>query len=101
MLSAVCAIFTNCGQAGTLALATVSYPADIRGTAVGWAYAVGKIGNILAPLAGGYVLTLGWSVSKICSVNSLVGLFCAAMVLILGLHLSSTAQYRDKAAAAA
>lgn len=83
LLSVACGFFINGSQAGTIALTTVSYPPDIRGTAVGWGYAVAKIGNVLAPAAGGYLLTAGWSVSRICTVNAFVGLFCAAVILIL------------------
>jgi AAHS family 4-hydroxybenzoate transporter-like MFS transporter len=94
LLSAACGFFINGSQAGAVAIATVSYPPDIRGTAVGWAYGVAKIGNIVAPAAGGYLLTMGWSVSRICSTNALVGLFCAALILILRGRTAAAARFR-------
>jgi MFS transporter, AAHS family, 4-hydroxybenzoate transporter len=83
ILSVVCGICINGSQTGTLAVATLSYPADIRGTAIGWTYAVAKIGAMLAPLVGGVLLSKNWSVSQICSLNALVGIFTAGMLLIL------------------
>ena len=83
ILSVICGICINGSQTGTLAVATLSFPADIRGTAIGWTYAVAKIGAMLAPLVGGIMLSRNWSVSQICSVNALVGLFTAAILVIL------------------
>lgn len=82
-LSVVCGICINGSQTGTLAVATLSYPADIRGTAIGWTYAVAKIGAMLAPIIGGALLNKNWGVSQICSVNALVGFFIVGMLLIL------------------
>ncbi len=88
ILSVICGICINGSQTGTLAIATLSYPADIRGTAIGWTYAVAKIGAMLAPLVGGILLSKNWSVSQICSVNALVGFFTAGMLFILQKRVS-------------
>lgn len=88
ILSVVCGICINGSQTGTLAVATLSYPADIRGTAIGWTYAVAKVGAMLAPVIGGVLLSKNWSVSQICSVNAMVGLFIAGMLLILQRRVS-------------
>ncbi|SDO98226.1 MFS transporter [Desulforhopalus singaporensis] len=88
ILSVVCGIFINGSQTGTLAVATLSYPADIRATAIGWAYAVAKIGAMMAPVAGGYMLAAEWPVTKICSANALMGFFTAVMVFLLHYQLS-------------
>jgi len=98
LLSVICGICINGSQTGTLAVATLSYPSDIRATGLGWAYAVAKIGAMLAPLAGGFLLSRNWSVSQLCSVNALVGLFTAGVLVILqkqqavqALHVRETA----------
>jgi len=46
-------------------------------------------------LAGGYLLTMGWTVSRICSTNSVVGLFCAVLVLVLGGRVAANARYQE------
>jgi AAHS family 4-hydroxybenzoate transporter-like MFS transporter len=87
-MSVVAGFFVNGSNTGLLALCTVSYPADIRGTAIGWAYAVAKFGGMLAPLVGGLLLTMGWSVTQICSANALVALFVVLLILILQRRLA-------------
>ncbi|GAA0943003.1 aromatic acid/H+ symport family MFS transporter [Pseudonocardia zijingensis] len=38
------------------------YPVDMRATGLGWALGVGRLGAILGPLYGGFVLSSGWGV---------------------------------------
>jgi AAHS family 4-hydroxybenzoate transporter-like MFS transporter len=96
LLSVICGFFINGSQAGAMALATVSCPADVRGTAVGWVYAVGKTANAFSAVAVGYLLTLGWNVSRICGTNALIGLFCAALILILHGRVAAAKRYQER-----
>ncbi len=98
LLAAACGFFIGGGQAGLVALAPALYPTDIRGTALGWAYAIGKLGNALAAAAGGYLLGMGWSVSKVCSINAFVGLFCAALILMLRGRAAASARFQREPA---
>lgn len=83
LLSVICGICINGSQTGTLAIATLAYPTDIRATGIGWAYAIAKIGAMLAPLAGGYMLGRGWSVAQLCNVDALVGIFIVGVLMLL------------------
>jgi len=76
-------MFTNGSNSGLLAAATIAYPPAIRGTGTGWAYAIAKIGAMLAPAVVGIMLATGWSVAQICNGNALVALLVAAIVIIL------------------
>ena len=98
-MSVVCGICINGSQTGTLAVTTVSYPSDIRGTGIGWAYAVAKIGAMGAPAIGGVMLSRNWSVSRICSVQALVGIFVSIVILLLELQVAAVARRARKAAA--
>lgn len=91
VMSVIMGIFVFGGNSGLVALATVSYPLDIRASGIGWAYAVGKVGSLLAPIAGGFVLSLNWSVSTICGVNGLAALFITVAIIILQRHLQAAA----------
>jgi MFS transporter, AAHS family, 4-hydroxybenzoate transporter len=44
------------GQTGSNALAAEFYPTAIRSTGVGWALGIGRIGSILGPFVGGWLL---------------------------------------------
>ncbi len=97
IMSVVMGLFVFGGNSGIVALATVSYPLDIRASGIGWAYAVGKIGSLLAPMVGGVVLSLNWSVSRICAVNALAALFITVAIVILQKHLSAAAARNSQA----
>jgi AAHS family 4-hydroxybenzoate transporter-like MFS transporter len=77
----------------------VFYPVDVRASGIGWAYAVAKVGGMLAPAVGGWMLLQNWTVSEICSSQALVGLFVAAIVLALSITAGAAAR-SEKAAAA-
>jgi MFS transporter, AAHS family, 4-hydroxybenzoate transporter len=52
----VAGFFVIGGQAGSNALAADFYPTAIRSTGVGWALGIGRIGSILGPFVGGWLL---------------------------------------------
>jgi AAHS family 4-hydroxybenzoate transporter-like MFS transporter len=43
------------GQVALIALSAIFYPPGLRATGAGWASGVGRMGAVLAPLAGGFV----------------------------------------------
>lgn len=69
------------GSIGQSALAVALYPAELRPTGVGWAAALGRIGSIVGPAAGGAMLSLGWPASDIVLTAVLP---TAAAILVLG-----------------
>jgi AAHS family 4-hydroxybenzoate transporter-like MFS transporter len=73
-----------------MALCTVSYPLDIRGSGLGWAYAIGKIGSMVEPMVGGVCISLKWGPGQICGVNGVAALVVTAAILILWKHVAST-----------
>ena len=93
-LSVICGFFINGSSAGLLAVTTISYPVDIRGSGIGWAYAVSKIGAMAAPAMGGFLLSRSWGVNQICSTNALVGLGVAAIILALQGYVAAVARGR-------
>jgi len=75
--------FVNGGNASLMGLSSSMYPAEMRATGIGWAYGVGKIGSVLAPVIGGLYLSMNWSVFKVSFVSGITALVIAAFVLIL------------------
>ncbi|MBT2533817.1 aromatic acid/H+ symport family MFS transporter [Arthrobacter sp. ISL-48] len=76
-------VLAGVGTHGTqcLVIAAVAshYPAHLRGTALGWALGVGRIGAVAAPQAGGLLLAAGLGVSS----NFLAFAAAAAVAAIL------------------
>ena len=88
--------FINGANGGLVGLCTFSYPVDVRGTGVGWAYAIGKVGSLFGPVVGGYLIDMKWSVSEICIWNSFVGLILAGGIIILHQHIKAVSAQRSE-----
>jgi MFS transporter, AAHS family, 4-hydroxybenzoate transporter len=94
-ISIVCVVmgfFVIGGNSGLMGLATVSYPSDIRGSGIGWAYGVSKIGSLLSPAFGGLLLSQGWSSPQICTTNAVAALVVVVVVFILQKHVTNAAK---------
>jgi AAHS family 4-hydroxybenzoate transporter-like MFS transporter len=91
-MSLICGAFINASNGGLLALATLFYPVEVRSSGIGWAYAVAKVGAMLAPAVGGFMLVRNWSVPQICSSQALVGVLVAAIVLALSITAGAAAR---------
>jgi AAHS family 4-hydroxybenzoate transporter-like MFS transporter len=88
IVSVVSGFFIFASNSGVMALGTITYPVDIRTTGLGWAYAVGKVGSMIAPMIGGWCIAQKWSVSQICSVNGLAAVVVMVCVIALWKHLN-------------
>ena len=87
-LSVLCGLFINGTVSGLVALVTLSYPVDITGSAVGWAYAIGRSGSTVAPLIGGIFIGLNWTVFEICGSNAVGALIIVGIIAILVAHFA-------------
>lgn len=76
LISGMFLSFFNLGAWGALyAYTPEQYPAIIRGTGVGMAAAVGRIGGIFGPLLVGFLLTAGYDIGYIFAI------FCGAIII--------------------
>jgi AAHS family 3-hydroxyphenylpropionic acid transporter len=83
-LSAVgCGLFIVGGQSALYGLAAIYYPAEMRGTGVGAAVAVGRIGSFAGPLLAGFLLSLGQSATIVIGSSIPVILIAAISALML------------------
>jgi len=91
----VVSIFTgmlvNGGNSSLMGLASAVYPSEARATGIGWAYGIGKIGSLIAPVIGGLYLSRNWSVFKICAINGSSALVIAVIVIILQRYMRASA----------
>ncbi len=73
------------GFVGLYAVAARMYPTEFRATGVGYAMGAGRVGSIVGPLLGGYLIGAGLSISS----NFLVFAIPAALAGIITWRLSS------------
>jgi AAHS family 4-hydroxybenzoate transporter-like MFS transporter len=74
------------GQNGSHALSSEYYPTAIRATGVGWALGVGRIGSIVGPLIGGYLLTQRGGAREVlwmAAVPAVVATIAAATIAVI------------------
>src|SRR5438094_5126847 len=73
------------GQTVSNALSADYYPTAIRATGVGWCLGIGRVGSILGPILGGFLLSYGGSTRRVfwaAAVPALIATFAAMAVSI-------------------
>ena len=88
----VAGAFVAGAQAGLIALAASAYPTALRSTGLGWALGVGRIGSIVGPLVGGYLIAAGIGPERLFAVAAMPALVSAVAMLLLARHAHTIAQ---------
>ena len=84
-------------QGGLSAVAATFYPTSIRSTGIGWCLGIGRIGSIVGPMIGGFMLKLDWTPREILLAGSIPAL-CAAAATFASLRLRSHSPSAQKEA---
>ncbi len=71
------------GLTATLPIATGIYSSSVRASGVGAALAVGRIGSIVGPVAGGYLISTQWPLSAMFGVAALPAIVACLTILAL------------------
>ena len=71
------------GFVGLYAVATRLYPTEFKTTGVGWAIGMGRVGGILAPLIGGFLISVGLSMSANFFIFSIPALFASVLAYFM------------------
>jgi len=98
MLAIACVLsgfFIFGANSAVVALGALSYPVDIRATGIGWAYAIGKVGTMIAPVVGGYCIAWKWSVMTICATNGLMAVIVMSAVYGVWRQISAPAGQKE------
>lgn len=76
--------FQTGGQGGLNTYITQVYSPRMRSTALGWAGGAGRVGGIVAPLAGGFALAQHFSLHLTLGMAAILPLSVALLALLLG-----------------
>ncbi|VVE18412.1 3-(3-hydroxy-phenyl)propionate transporter MhpT [Pandoraea nosoerga] len=87
----LCGVFLGGVQSVLFALAGQVYPTHVRGTGIGAAVAVGRLGSILGPLIAGLLFSAGSSASMLVVSSIPVVIVAALGLLIVTGHLNRNA----------
>jgi len=71
-------------QIGAYALIGSVYPTHLRSTGVGTVLGIGRVGSVLGPLAGGWMLHSGWPIPLIFAAVAVPGLISAGGIWLTG-----------------
>jgi len=74
--------FQTGGQGGLNTLVTHVYPPRMRSTALGWAGGAGRVGGIVAPIAGGFALAQHFSLQLTLALAATLPLAVALLMLL-------------------
>jgi AAHS family 4-hydroxybenzoate transporter-like MFS transporter len=71
-------------QVGLTALSAITYPVAMRSTGLGWGLGIGRIGSIVGPAVGGWLLATAAnprSVYVVCVVPVVIGMAAVALLM--------------------
>lgn len=85
-LAALAGLGTGGAQLALNAIAARCYPTRIRSTGVGWAFAVGRVGAIVGPLLGGWLLHNAVSQATLFAIAAIPAFIAAAATALLARH---------------
>jgi AAHS family 4-hydroxybenzoate transporter-like MFS transporter len=83
------------GSSGLLSVAILIYPSEMRATGVGWAMALGRMGQVTGPLVIGALISNGLAVSSIflsCAIPAATAAVAAALLQWTAPRLSAQAR---------
>jgi AAHS family 4-hydroxybenzoate transporter-like MFS transporter len=76
-------VFLGLGSSGAIALTTLSYPSQVRSTAIGWGMALGRGGQVVGPLIAGMVLSGGAAPQTVFAIMAAVPVLGSVLVVLL------------------
>ncbi len=83
MMAAAVGVFMNGGFNGFWALSAALYPTEMRGTGIGWAMGLGRIGAVLGPIVGGYLVGAKLPISVIFGIYTVPVLIAAILCMMI------------------
>jgi AAHS family 4-hydroxybenzoate transporter-like MFS transporter len=81
--AALSGCFMGAGSSGLLSLAVLIYPSAMRATGVGWAMAMGRMGQVTGPLIVGALLASGISINHIFLYCAIPALFATTFIILM------------------
>ena len=78
-------LFLGCGASGLIAIASTTYGTAMRSTGIGWAMAVGRLGQVIGPLATGALMVGGLAIAQVMQLMAVLPIVAGVAVLLAGI----------------
>jgi AAHS family 4-hydroxybenzoate transporter-like MFS transporter len=78
-----CGFSINGGQPSLNTISGIFYPTAIRATGIGWALGVGRIGAVVGPLVGGYLIRSHFPAPAVILANTIPAAIAAIAIVLL------------------
>lgn len=88
--TALVGVFVGIAGSGSIALSSLIYPTEIRATGIGWGMAMGRAGQVVAPLVAARMIGADPSGSEMLLVMAAALLIAVIFVLLLGRRTGAT-----------
>jgi len=86
-------IFVGGEHSGIISISGIFYPSAVRATGGGWVASIGKLGGVMGPIAGAYVLSSGIPVIRSYALLAI----CPAILMICALGVATIVRRRTAA----
>jgi len=79
------------GQPALNALAATYYPTALRSTGIGWSLGVGRVGSVIGPVLGGYLMHLQWTQNQLFMAAAVPAIVSLAAIVAIRFATGSSA----------
>ncbi len=76
-------LFLGCGASGLIALASSYYATAIRATGIGWSMGMGRLGQVISPLATGALMAGGLAIAGVMQLMAALPIVAAAAIFVV------------------
>ncbi len=76
-------LFLGCGASGLIAVASSHYVTAIRATGIGWSMGIGRLGQVISPLATGALMAGGLAIAGVMQLMAALPVIAAAAVFMI------------------
>lgn len=80
---ALIGVFVGLGASGAIALSVLFYPAQMRSTGVGWSMGMGRLGQVVAPIAVGALVQHGFTTAQVLIVVAIAPIVAALAIALM------------------
>jgi MFS family permease len=80
LVAGLCSFFIQGAFTGMMITVVRFYPPELRGAGTGYVLGIGRLGAVLGPYLGGWLMSIGWERHSFYAVFALLAFGCALAI---------------------